>query len=258
MNLDNISLIKDSANLNKSIWTDSEASLFFNSTTDACCAIKIIEKNLFIVFKYTDTKTDWKYNFKFYPKKIKIETNSCFKPIRIHRGHFIQYKSLIFDIKPFIHDLMNSNELNNIIFSGFSLGGSLCQIAAWDFISKGPVSGLNQNLLKPHYLTDIHCYSFGSSNPGNSTFSKEFNKIPYSYNFVYNKDPIPVLPPRLFGYSRTKNPIWIIPKKDSFEFLLQYRSFSQNFKIIFNTLLCTPNWTDHNISKIQVALDNTF
>ena len=241
-----LELIKESIDLNIDIWEDPDAKHFHNKKTDATCAIKVKNNNLFIVYKYSDNPIDWKYNFKFYPKKVKLGTNK--KSLRIHRGHYYQYISLINEVEKYTDNLVVQSEFENIIFTGFSLGGSICQIAAWDFLKTNPS------------LKDkLHCYSFGASNPGNKEFARQFNEIPNVERVVYNRDPVPILPPRMFGYSRTKNPVLIKKENGEYKFLPENRTLSENTKILSRTVYSklfnkeNKDWKDHNLKKIKNA-----
>ena len=138
--------------------------------------------------------------------------------------------------------------IENIIFTGFSLGGSVCQIAAWDFLKT------NSSL-----ISKLHCYSFGASNPGNKEFARQFNEIPFVERVVYNRDPVPILPPRMFGYSRTKNPVLIKKENGEYKFLSENRTLPQNAKILSRTVYSklfnkeNKDWEDHSLKKIKNA-----
>ena len=279
--LGSIEYVKKSIELNRHIWKDKDAKNIYNSSTDAECAIKSEGEDLYIVFKYSDKHKDWEYNYKFFPKKINLDSNSCFKSVRIHRGHYLQYISILKEVKDEIFRLMSKNKYKNLIFTGFSLGGSLCQIASWDFftsqdtyfdeqfskkstftIDEGEIYRIDK--LNPFYAYETHCYSFGSSNPGNKEFSRQFNKIHNVERIVYNRDPIPILPPRFFGYSRTKNPILIRPNKEGYTFTKKNRSIFESGSILFKMATKkvfktkADDKSDHSLKKIEIAYKTNF
>jgi len=237
-------IVVECVTYNIKIWKDKNAKLIKDKTTDASCGLIVDDTTLFIVFKYTDSKIDWKYNFKFYPTKIAPLFSKS--KVRIHNGHLLQYKSLESQYKECMNQLLENNKnITDIVFTGFSLGGSLCKIAAWD----------NLKTIKDKKM---HCYCFGSANVGNKSFVKEFNKLDCVQRIVYGNDPVPILPPRLFGYARTKNPLHIVKKGSKYEFKEEDRSLWLNLKIlksiIYSKVRNDQNikyFDDHSLQKIK-------
>lgn len=230
--------------LNINIWESKDASLFDNKITGASCALIVKEKNIFVIFKYTDSMIDWIQNLKFYPKKIEAQGAS---KIRVHRGHLLQYESIEKEYKDCLQKLLNENsDIENIIFTGFSLGGSLCKIAAWDNIK--------------FQEKELHCYCFGASNVGNKHFVKEFNKIRHVQRIVFGKDPVPIMPFRALGYARTKNPLHIVATKDKYKFEKKDRSTWVNAKILGKIIYSKVRGKkikeikDHSLERIEESV----
>lgn len=103
--------------------------------------------------------------------------------IKVHSGYLHQYLSLKYNIINVINNIIEKNKINDIIFTGHSLGGSIATIASIDLF----------NLYNKY---NIKCYTFGSPKVGNIDFCTYYNKhIKTSYRFVNKYDYIEHLPP---------------------------------------------------------------
>jgi len=118
-------LIQTCVNYCEYIWDDEAAFNLKNKETDAECSIKIEEKTMYVIFKFSDSKKDWEHNLRFFPTKIEYN-NLRFK---IHKGFWEQFISIWKDVLQ--HMSANIDKCDKIIISGFSLGGGLSQIASY-------------------------------------------------------------------------------------------------------------------------------
>jgi hypothetical protein len=101
--------------------------------------------------------------------------------IKVHKGYHDQFFSMEEEITQDIKDIINSYEINEIIFSGHSSGGSMSQIAATFY----------GELLK----RNIICHTFGTIAPGNKAFIEWFKKNVFkNYRIETEGDIIPFIP----------------------------------------------------------------
>ena len=191
-----------------------------------------------VVFNATDSPQDWAQNLRFVKKRVTIGGKS----VKVHSG--------------FYHKLMSVQEqlfdhiktANSIIFSGHSQGGALAQLAAIIFKSEYPDC-------------KVACYAFGSPRVGNSDFVSLYNKEVYtSYRVYYNLDPVPALPPRLFGYRHTKNALWVDPVRQCIirgdrPEVAHYESVIRLIIKALGVNINRDTWEDHSYRNISSNID---
>lgn len=225
----------ESAKLSVGIWNDPDAILIHNNDTGATCAVKRVEEIVYVVFRYTATEQDWHQNMKFWPK---ICRHPVYQDVKIHTGFWEQYSSISNTWKNTVKNLFDPSRVDpknttekarRVVFTGFSLGAALAEIAAWDY--------------RVEFLGIIDCIVFGCPRVGNSMFAQEFNKhITTSARYYYGMDPCPALPPLLLGYRHVKNPIHLrhdgtIENSD--------RSTLTNAKLLISWVLHLPGARNH-------------
>lgn len=190
----------------RSIWKDKSKIYLENKATDTEVAIKQINNIFYVIFKSTDSKQDVEYNFDYSLVKSPWGNDK----VKIHNGFLTKMISII-DILDntlidYIKDYNDNNDNNvTIIFSGFSQGGAMAQLAIYRYsIDNFLINSLNKLNLK------TKCYAYGSPRVGNNLFVKEYNKhIKNTCRVYYRYDPVPSLPPKFLLYNDTKNAMWI-------------------------------------------------
>lgn len=150
--------------------------LISNSGTE--CVVAHTEDQLWIVFRGTNDKKDHISNLRFAKTKNKFE---------IHIG----FKSRLDKILPEVLAELNSHSNKQVFFAGHSLGGAMAQIVA--------------TMTKD---TKSTCFTFGCPKVGTILFSSRATHVTH-YRFVNCTDPIPILPPRLFGFIHHGNEVYI-------------------------------------------------
>ncbi len=127
----------------------------------------------YVVFRGSSSIFDFISDFDFL--QIPLDGYPIEKNIRIHRGFYMQFKSirdkLFADIDP----------NKKLIFCGHSLGSACATISALYY---GSI----------HKETDISCITFGSPRIGNSGFVNLYNSIvKKTLRFITEKDIVPVM-----------------------------------------------------------------
>ena len=151
---------------------------------------------LVISFKGSSGSEDWKDNFKFNRKSVKLNKlevpyKGTDSNIKVHNGFIGQYRL----IKSMLNGIVKQQKfckICNVIITGHSLGAALATIAAIDIKYMFP-------------NVPVVCVLFGSPRVGNRAFAKSFNKyVKTCYNIINEEDAITKLPPWTFGYKRVK------------------------------------------------------
>lgn len=165
----------------------TDISLIDNTTTrtignDLNAYVIQSKTDLVIIFRPTennwlDTLTD----FSFFPLGLEEFEG---KTSTFHVGFYNALNDLW---GKFFNELKNLVAGKRVITIGQSYGGALAQICAY-------------KLLKEDIPVD-ELYTFGGPRVGDKTFAETLNKkIPISFRFVNEGDPIPELPFKSFGY----------------------------------------------------------
>jgi predicted lipase len=141
-----------------------------------------VNNDLYIVFEGSDSKADWRDNFKSQPKSM-IEHK-----IKVHTGFLEQWRSIQQMIFQELHEHHKSLPPDKIIVTGHSLGGALATLCAL-------------SIARSSIKTKVYCLTFGSPRVGNRHFAKLFNKcVPNSVRYVYGADMVASVPLILQGY----------------------------------------------------------
>lgn len=144
---------------------------------------------LYIVYESTDSKMDWKDNFKFQQKGM-YNAGKYGKRVRVHSGFRRQYHIISDTIYSMAIDLLKEYDLSKIIVTGHSLGGAISTICALDLRDKWVLDGI-----------EVACITFGSPRVGNRHFAKVFNKnIRTKYRYQYGQDLVCGVPCAIIGY----------------------------------------------------------
>ena len=136
-------------------------------------------ENLYVVFRGSESWTDWKYNFRFWSKNL--DNN-----IRIHNG---LYKQIVENFDEFydkINKYISLYPNYNVYVTGHSIGAAQSTVFSYMCCTR------HQEI--------IPIISFCGPKIGNKSFSETINKfnIPY-FRFTQGIDIIPNLP--FYGYT---------------------------------------------------------
>lgn len=170
----------------------------FENTTgaDVTGFLAVDETNRLIVLgiRGSHSTANWKINFNF-PRG---RTDLCDK-CRIHRGYWKAWLGFRDTVRPQVLLLMKDYPDYRFAITGHSLGGALGTIAA------GDLRKMNDDLARRTEL-----YSFGSPRLASyhaAVFLSE--QSPMSYRITNRKDPVPRLPPWIFGFGHTSPEYYI-------------------------------------------------
>ena len=144
---------------------------------------KDTNNSVIISFRGSKTLLDWKYNLdsKSYNDGSYI----------LHKGFYKKFNK----IKPEINNFIEDCEDNSIIFTGYSSGGVMACLSAFEYKDKTKA-----------------CITFATPNFCNKSFSNDFDKnIKETYRLIYGNDPISFSPNI---YSNVGNIYHIINKNE--------------------------------------------
>lgn len=158
--------------------------------------IKIIDNNLiYVLFEESHQKLDWIYNFLYIPIKVNAY-HDMKETLKVTLGFIIEYKgaraSILIDVDDAITQVKNNGYEPKIICSGWSHGGSICQLAAEDISYK--FYG-NKLTIKPDII------SFGGSKVfyGKDTLNTVNSRLGKVILFQRQGDWVPNCPPKCTG-----------------------------------------------------------
>ncbi|MFM6107948.1 MAG: lipase family protein [Sphaerospermopsis kisseleviana] len=199
-------IYQDFSKIAFSSWTEKPI-LISDKTTDTQLAILADSSAVTIVFRGTESRMDWRYNFdtgkigkdidlqkknkefdeKIIQQQIVAKTEQIYPykkgnnpgPL-MHSGFSNAYLS----VRDQIHQYIKDNQTANIIVTGHSLGGALATLCGVDI----------QYNFHPQ-LSSLEVYTFGSPKVGNKKFCQSYNRrVPNTYRFIYGMDIVPALP----------------------------------------------------------------
>ena len=155
-------------------------------------------KAIIISFKPSTTRKLWTMNAKMWTSDItlkavkKMASKEARLKIEIHHGFIKIYAPLRQRVLDKIAVVATTFPDYRIVFTGISLGGSLASITAIDF--SDVYLGFDDR---------INLITFGEPRTGNKHWAKYVNSKPFSSRWnrvVRFGDPIPRMPPRMFGF----------------------------------------------------------
>lgn len=162
----------------------NEKLIFINDKkTDVQCFLRIKDGVLIIVFRGSDSKKDWKVDFKFW--KTMVPYSNFLSKIKVHSGFISTYKSR--NVRGEIHKFINEN-IKKVCVTGHSYGAALAILCAVD---------LKYNFPQKDYEVVV----FGCPRVGNNAFKKSYNLRLFKTIRVENKrDIVPTVPFAFLGY----------------------------------------------------------
>ena len=176
--------------------TDTQCFVLKNETEQNR---RLAQTELFIVFRGSDSRTDWGLNLNFSQAAVQFVTKPTIERkilrddrllypfqgksssgAKMHQGFANAYRT----VRDAIHHYLQQHSRASVTVTGHSLGGAIATLCAVDVqYNFGPELG------------QISLYTYGSPRVGNSGFRESFNRrVPRSYRFVYGMDLVPAFP----------------------------------------------------------------
>ena len=134
-------------------------------------------KLLFVAFRGSSNIQNWIDNVQF--SKICNEDNIC-----VETGFHKVFEFMKYDVYDAIFENLEKYDIQDILFSGHSLGASISTLMVYDIYDK-----IDKN---------IHLYTFGSPRVGNEEFSRHFPI--QSTRVTHANDIVVHLPQMVLGY----------------------------------------------------------
>lgn len=124
--------------------------------------------------------------------------------IYLHSGFVSQFNSVEDTVDSLLMQYLNMG-VKRIVFTGHSLGSSICRIAA-----------LVSMLKHPEHFDKFYCYAYGTPKIGNKYLDYLFNAINSGKKrfFICNvkDDFVSKLPPNIYGYTTIENDLELVDK----------------------------------------------
>jgi len=138
--------------------------------------------SIIVTFRGTTTAKDYIYDFNFFHENFK-QCQDC----KIHRGFWTLWLSIKDRIIPLCKALIEKYPKAKLHLTGHSLGGSLVTLLSLEL----------RNLAKIDSI-----YTFGMPRLGNKNLADWIKKTssPKIFRVTHDRDPVPHLPPQLFGF----------------------------------------------------------
>lgn len=152
--------------------------------------IAVDETNRLIVLSFRGSRSgpNWFHDLNF----RHMDTDLC-PNCRVHRGFWTAWVEIRDAIKADVLQVLEAHPDFRFAITGHSLGGALATLAA------GEIRKMNDDLGRRTEL-----YSFGSPRLGDELTVDFLSKqSTLSYRITNRKDPVPRLPPSIFGFSHT-------------------------------------------------------
>ena len=169
-----------------------------NDDTDSQCMIYQDESNtLWVVYRASDSKTDWALNEAFSKAIVPFDRNPKEKLDRVHGGFFASFMGL----RDQVSKIVAESYCDNINVVGFSQGSAVATLCALD---------LQYNFKEKN----IVYVGFGCPRVGNEIYKEKFNKyIKEFYMFRRGMDVVSHVPMLFLGFSEMMKPIRLGPWK---------------------------------------------
>ena len=167
---------------------------FIESNIDCQVYVSVFNKNsILCAFRGTENLRDWLTDANMVRVRMDLTGLEGDERPLAHWGILRQFRSVEEEITKYIDDVLKQDtkhEIQNIIYTGHSLGGGLATIALMNYSHKYP-------------LLNHKCVTFGAPRVGSTQFKHMFAyKCCFSKRYVNYFDPVPSLPFSL-RYSHT-------------------------------------------------------
>lgn len=147
------------------------------------CAVRRRGDTLTIAFRGTDSKADWRSNFRFCRKAVPY--GNAESPVRVHAGFLAAYKCDA--VRGRLHRMM-TDSVRRVRVTGHSRGAALAALCALDL----------------QYNFPDRCYEavlFGCPRVGNAAFARSYDRRVFmTMRVEQGADVVCHVPPALLGY----------------------------------------------------------
>lgn len=150
---------------------------------------------LVIIFRGTDSICNVAEDLRISQVSLTNKSYKSYKEAKIHEGFMNVYRSLRYELRKTIFDILTKNKNYNTIFiTGHSLGGALANLCTVDmnfYYNEGDGKNIVSNGLEFNLVT------FGSPRVGDHTFANYINGIPRmkrNIRVIYQDDIIAQIP----------------------------------------------------------------
>tara|TARA_Y200000002_G_scaffold382007_1_gene397656 strand:- start:608 stop:1492 length:885 start_codon:yes stop_codon:yes gene_type:complete len=206
--------------------------------TDLQCAVTIshAKKRINIIFRGSESKSDWYYDLKIFKHKLEEKYQSDNDDVYVHLGFYEQLKNnnSYENILKLVKEGLVSHPEYELYITGHSLGGALCTLFGY--------------LLSCELLNKVTVVSFASPRVGNEEWKKVFDskKNLIHYRVTNNRDVVTAAP--MWGYKHTGHNIRLF--EDSY---IYYPDYSYNGWWEFSLFNC---WSvgDHDCDLYYTRL----
>lgn len=160
------------------------------------CAVRRKDDTMTIAFRGTDSKADWRSNFRFCKKTIPYDNAAS--PIRVHSGFLSAYKCDA--VRGRLMRMVTPN-IRRIRVTGHSRGAALAVLCAVDL----------------QYNYPDRCFEvvlFGCPRVGNRAFAESYDRRVFmTMRVEQGADIVTKVPPALFGYRHVGMRCRVGPKR---------------------------------------------
>jgi len=192
----------------------TDVQVYTDDKTDTQAYVAYFRGNIFkrskvvVSFRGSQSMTNWMYNLQFgelapYPHCV-----GC----RVHGGFYQSWKSVEWDVTQQVKGLLANDTHAELYITGHSLGGALAVLCAAHLAYVDPVL-YNQTALQVAGV-----FTFGEPRVGNLAFHNFYSQgAQVSWRLTHWKDPVPHMPPSLFGYHHIVNEVFFNNDSSSFK-----------------------------------------
>lgn len=180
--------------------------------TQAFAGVDHARQQLVLAFRASDNEENWVANLDYDLIPCDYGAN-C----EAHKGFIETYNYLYLGVRRLAVQLAMAYPTYTWLITGHSLGGALATLAMADLTLYLPTTAAATALAKDNVslapATDpsrMQMYSFESPRVGNGAFVVGFEQIVSGPHFriTQQRDPVPHLPPRSFGFRHVPHEIW--------------------------------------------------
>lgn len=139
---------------------------------------------------------NWITDLYFPLKTVYNATNPTNETIEVHAGFLAAYKRLAPQVRDAVVTLRQKLPSYRVMVTGHSLGAALSTICALD-------------LVEHRFAQNVSVINFGNPRVGNEGWANYYDlMVPESIRVVNNRDVVPALPPRTFGFQHSATEVW--------------------------------------------------
>lgn len=168
-----------------------------------------------------------------------------------HKGFLTLYMGIRDALKTSLRSVLDEHSGYGLIFNGWSLGGTMCRFAAWDFLTSPdlyhPFFISLWSRVRPNASDRIMVTSWGApkcfTQSSAMTYTDRFTPHLEDYRFEVQGDPVTSLPPQWLDFyhvgTRVIVPNWMMDEADGWfkRFQARHFGYAQNTFLMFETLV---------------------